>query len=132
MNKAKVILFAIPGRCRRLVGKPTIPLDETPCEDFGHHFVYPKPKAFALVNANNTPIPSMRAELAVKTTKPVSTLNESPVMGRKLVPLKAHLTTGEELAFGVPRTARPLPLIGPIGLLSPATAFGLSFAAKES
>ena len=34
-----------------------------PGENYGHDFVYPKPKATALAKANNTPVPSMPAEL---------------------------------------------------------------------
>src|SRR5439155_6806100 len=47
-----------------------------PGDDYGHQFVYPKPKAVALAKANNTPVPSMPAELAANTTKPATTVQE--------------------------------------------------------
>ena len=154
--------LAIPDRRLQPAGKSIITFDETPAgspeaarawfypgENYGHQFVYPKPKAVALAKANNTPVPSMPAELAVNTTKPAATLNEPHVMAMKLAPLKAQLPTEEELEVGevfvadasrldqpqppaeLPRTGSPLPLLGLAGLLSLAAALGLRFAVKE-
>jgi hypothetical protein len=120
-----------------------------PGENYGHQFVYPKPKAVALAKANNTPVPSMPAELAVNTTKPAATMNEPHVMALKQAPLKAQMPTERELEIGevfvaqaspsdqtrlpaeLPRTSSPVPLIGLVGLLSLAAALGLRFAGKE-
>jgi hypothetical protein len=154
--------LAIPDQRLRPAGKPIITFDETPAdspeavrawfypgENYGHQFVYPKPKAIALAKANNTPVPSMPAELAVNTTQPAATLNEPPVMALKVAPLKAQMPTEEELEIGqvfvaqaspsdptqlpaeLPKTDSPLPMIGLVGLLSLATALGLRIAAKE-
>jgi LPXTG-motif cell wall-anchored protein len=154
--------LAIPDARLRPAGKPIITFDETPAgspeavrawfypgENYGHQFVYPKPKAVALAKANNIPVPSMPAELAVNTTKPAATLNEPPVMALKLASLKAQMPTEEELEIGevfvaqappsdpsqlpaeLPKTGSPVPLIGLLGLLSVATALSLRIARKD-
>jgi hypothetical protein len=155
--------LAIPDERLRPAGKTIITFDETPAgspeavrawfypgENYGHQFVYPKPKAVALAKANNTPVPSMPAELAVNTTKPAATMNEPRVLAMKLAPLKVQMPTEEELEIGevfvaqaspsdqpqlpaeLPRTGSPFPLIGLVGLLSLAAAFGLKFAAAKA
>jgi hypothetical protein len=154
--------LAVPDERLKPAGKPIITFDETPAgspeavrawfypgENYGHQFVYPKPKALALAKANNTPVPSMPAELAANTTKPAATLNEPHVIAMKQAPLKAQMPTEEELEIGdvfvaqaspsdqpqlpaqLPATGSPLPLIGLIGLFSLAAALALRFAAKE-
>src|SRR6202030_3323937 len=73
--------ISIPDQHLRPPGKPIITFDERPAglpeavrawfypgDDFGHEFVYPKPKAVALAKANNTPVPSMPANFATNTT----------------------------------------------------------------
>ena len=88
--------LSIPDPRLRPTGKPIITFDEGaagfpeavrawfyPGDDFGHQFVYPKEKAVELAKANNTPVPSMPAELAVNTTKPAGTVNEPHVMAMK-------------------------------------------------
>jgi hypothetical protein len=154
--------LAIPDYRLAPSGKPIITFDETPAgspeavrawfypgENYGHQFVYPKLRAVALAKANNTPVPSMPAELAVNTTKPAATLKEPHVLAMKLAPLKAQMPTEEELEIGevfaahappsdqpqlpaeLPKTSSPLALIGLLGLFSLATALGLRFVAKE-
>jgi hypothetical protein len=117
-----------------------------PGESYGHDFVYPKPKAVALAKANNIPVPSMPAELAANTMQPTASVKAPPVVAMSQAPLKAQKPTEEEveiaevfiapdpaqLPASLPKTGSALPLIGLIGLLSLATAFGLRFAAKES
>src|SRR5580698_2430018 len=91
--------LAVPDARLKPSGKPIITFDETPAgspeavrawfypgENYGHQFVYPKPKALALAKANNTPVPSMPAELAVNTTKPAATVNEPHVIAMKQAP----------------------------------------------
>src|SRR3984893_1409378 len=73
--------LAIPDERLRPAGRPIITFDETPAgspeavrawfypgDNYGHQFVYPKPKAVALAKANNTPVPSMPATFAANTT----------------------------------------------------------------
>ena len=155
--------LAVPDERLRPAGKPIITFDETPAgspeavrawfypgENYGHQFVYPKPKAVALAKANNTPVPSMPAELAVNTTKPAATVNEPHVIAMKVAPLKAQMPTEEELEIGevfvaqaspsdqpslpaeLPKTGSLIPLIGLVGLLSLAAALGVRLAAAKT
>jgi hypothetical protein len=132
-----------------------------PGDDYGHQFVYPKPKALELAKANNTPVPSMPAELAPNTTKPAATVKEPHIVAMSKGPLKAQKPTEEEVEIAevfvrveapppsqvvarespaaqavlptrLPNTASPLPFIGLIGLLSLGAALGLRFAAARS
>ena len=102
--------LAIPDLHLRPAGKPIITFDETPAgspevvrawfypgENYGHQFVYPKQKAVALAKANNTPVPSMPAELAANTTKPAPTVKEPHVVAMSQAPLKAQTPTEEEV-----------------------------------
>jgi hypothetical protein len=150
--------LAIPDARLQPAGKPIITFDETPAgspeavrawfypgENYGHQFVYPKPKAVALAKANNTPVPSMPAEFAANTTKPAASVKATQVVAMSQAPLKAQKPNEEEVEIGevfvaadpgqlpatLPATGSCLPLIGLIGLLSLATALGLRFAAKE-
>ena len=151
--------LSIPDERLRPAGKPIITFDERaagspeavrawfyPGDDVGHQFVYPKDKAVALAKANNIPVPSMPAELAVNTTKPAATVNEPHVMALKQAPLKAQKPTEEEVNISevfiaqaspgdqpqlpaeLPHTGSPLPLIGLVGLLSLGAALGVRFA----
>ncbi len=121
-----------------------------PGENYGHDFVYPKSKALALAKANNAPVPSMPAELAPNTTMPATTMKEPQVMAMKQTPLKAQQPTDNEVEIAqvfalqavpapasdlpatLPTTASNLPLIGIIGLLSLAAAFGLRLATAKT
>ena len=120
-----------------------------PGDDFGHEFVYPKPKAVALAKANNTPVASMPAELAANTTT-TATVNEPQVTAMKQAPLKAQKPTEEEVEISevfvaqasptdqaqipaeLPQTGSPFPLIGLLGLLSVGAALGLRLAAARA
>jgi hypothetical protein len=113
-NKDETHLYgtfiAIPDRRMRPAGKPIITFDERaadspeavrawfyPGDEYGHDFVYPKPKAIALAKANNTPVPSMAAELAANTTKPTVSMNEPHVMALRQARLKAQQPTEQEV-----------------------------------
>jgi hypothetical protein len=106
-----------------------------PGENYGHDFVYPKPKAMALAKANNTPVASMPAELATNTTTPATTMQEPHVVALKTAPLKAQQPTEEEVEVAevfalpaapeLPATASNLPLIGITGLIALGAAFCL-------
>src|ERR1700678_414062 len=78
-NKNETELYgtflAIPDYRAKPSGKPIITFDERPAdspeavkawfypgENYGHDFVYPKPKALALAKVNKAPVPSMPAE----------------------------------------------------------------------
>jgi hypothetical protein len=109
-----------------------------PGENYGHDFVYPKPKAMALAKANNTPVASMPAELEPSTTMPAQTMQEPQVVAMKTTPLKAQQPSEEEVdvaevfaidqsapAPELPKTASNMPLIGIAGLLTLGAAFCL-------
>ena len=117
-----------------------------PGENYGHDFVYPKPKATVLAKANNTPVPSMPAEFAVNTIKPAATVKAPHIVAMSQAPLKAQKPTEEEVEIAevfavsaeaplpptLPTTASPLPLIGLVGLLSIGAGVGLRFAAAKA
>ena len=157
--------LSIPDQRLRPAGKPIITFDERapgspeavrawfyPGDDSGHQFVYPKEKAVALAKANNTPVPSMPAELAANTRNPTATISEPNVIAMKQAPLKAQKPTEEEVDISelfvaqatptdqpalpteLPKTGSPIPLIGLAGVLSIGAAISLRFAAarKES
>lgn len=153
--------LAIPDYRLRPADKPIITFDERPAgspeavkawfypgENYGHDFVYPKPKAVALAKANNAPVPSMPAELAPNTTAPATTMQEPQVVAMKQTVLKAQKPTEQEveiaevfalqppsaqdLPVALPTTASNLPLIGIVGLLSLAMALGLKRATAKS
>jgi hypothetical protein len=151
--------LAIPDARLQPAGKPIITFDETPAgspeavrawfypgDTYGHQFVYPKPKAVALAKANNTPVPSMPAELAANTMKPAASVKAPQVVAMSQAPLKAQKPNEEEVEIAevfiapdpaqqlpatLPATGSPVPLMGLIGLASLAAALGLRFAAKE-
>lgn len=150
--------LAIPDARLQPAGKPIITFDETPAgspeavrawfhpgENYGHQFVYPKPKAVALAKANNTPVPSMPAEFVANTTKSAASVKAPQVVAMSQAPLKAQKPNEEEVEIAevfvaadaaqlpatLPTTGSPLPLIGLIGLFSLAAALGLRFAGKE-
>ncbi len=153
--------LAIPDARLQPAGKPIITFDETPAgspeavrawfypgDNYGHQFVYPKPKAVALAKANNTPVPSMPAEFAANTTEPAASVKTPQVVAMRQARLKAQMPTEEELEIGevfaqaspsdqpqlpaeLPKTGSSLPMIGLAGLLSLAAALGLRLAGKE-
>ena len=163
-NKNEKHLFgtflAIPDARLKPTGKPIITFDERPVgspeavrawfypgETYGHQFVYPKPKAVALAKANNTPVPSMPAELAANTMKPAASVKAPHVVAMSQAPLKAQKPNEEEVEMAevfvapdptqqlpttLPTTGSSLPLIGRIGLLSLAAALGLRFASAKA
>jgi len=162
-NKDETHLYgtflAIPDYRIKPAGKTIITFEERPAgspeavkawfypgDNYGHDFVYPKPKATALAKANNTPVPSMPAELAANTIKPAATVKAPHIVAMSQAPLKAQKPTGEEVevaeVFAVsaeaplpptlPTTASPWPLIGLVGLLSIGAGVGLRFAAAKA
>src|SRR5260370_25392213 len=103
----------------RPAGKPIVTFEETaagsaeavkawfyPGEDYGHQFVYPKSKAVALAKANNTPVPSMPADLAANTRKPAASVKEPHVVAMSRASLKAQKPTEEEVAIAEVFAAR--------------------------
>jgi len=154
--------LSISDQRLRPAGKPIITFDERaagspeavrawfyPGDNFGHEFVYPKPKAVALAKANNTPVASMPAELAANTTT-TATVNEPQVTAMKQAPLKAQKPTEEEVEISevfvaqasptdqaqipaeLPQTGSPFPLVGLLGLLSVGAALGLRLAGARA
>jgi len=111
--------LAIPDQRLRPAGKAIITFEETPGgsqeavkawfypgENYGHQFVYPKPKAVALAKANHTPVPSMPAELAANTRRPAATVKEPHVVAMSHAPLKAQKPTEEEVEIAEVFVAR--------------------------
>lgn len=142
--------LAIPDYRIKPSGKPIITFEERPAgtpeavkawfypgQNYGHDFVYPKPKATALARASNTAVPSMPEELTQNTTMPTTSVEQPHVVAMKTAPLKAQTPTEVDLEVAevfaepapdaplpaqLPTTATHLPLIGVIGLLSLAAA----------
>jgi len=120
-----------------------------PGENYGHDFVYPKPKAIALAKANSTPVASMPAELTANTVTPAASLEEPHVMAMKTAVVNAQKPTEEEVTVAevflvaqplaaqgqvparLPQTASNLPLIGFAGLLSLGAAALLGSAGRN-
>jgi hypothetical protein len=113
-NKDETHLYgtflAVADERLRPAGKPIITFEEAPAgspeavkawfypgDTYGHEFVYPKTRAVGLAKANNTPVPSMPAELAANTTKPTTTLKEPHIVAMSQAHLKAQKPTGEEV-----------------------------------
>jgi hypothetical protein len=150
--------LAIPDFRIRPSGKPIITFEERatgspeavkawfyPGQNYGHDFVYPKPKATALAKANKTPVPSMPAELTQNTTMPTTTVQEPHVIAMKTTPLRAQTPAEAEVEIAevfaspapdappaqaplpaqLPTTASNLPLLGIVGFLSVGLALCL-------
>jgi hypothetical protein len=113
-NKDETHLYgtflAVADERLRPAGKPIITFEEAPAgspeavkawfypgDTYGHEFVYPKTRAVGLAKANNTPVPSMPAELAANTSKPTTTLKEPHIVAMSQAHLKAQKPTGEEV-----------------------------------
>jgi len=150
--------LAIPDYRMKPAGKPIITFEERPAgspeavkawfypgEDYGHDFVYPKPKAAQLAKVNHAPVPSMPAALTPNTTMPATTMHEPHVVAMKQAVLMAQKPTEEEVEVAevflpappadlpaeLPATASNLPLVAMIGLMSLASGIGLRFATKK-
>lgn len=163
-NKNKSHLYgtflAIPDYRTKRSSKPVITFEERPAgtpeaikawfypgQNYGHDFVYPKPKASALAKASQTPVPSMPEELTQNTTMPTASLEEPPVVALKTAELKVQTPAGEEVEVAevfappaadpalpdqLPTTASQLPMIGIIGLLSFGAALVLKLLTKRA
>ena len=110
-----------------------------PRETWGHEFVYPKARAVELAKLANEPVPSM-PEMTSEMNAPAATAKEESVVALEKAPLTAEAPSGEELpvsrAFApevasLPKTASSMPLVGLIGLLSLAAAFGLLIVTRR-
>jgi len=109
-----------------------------PGETWGHEFVYPKARAVELAKLMNEPIPAMPTELVPTISEAATSPKEERVLEK--APLVAEEPSGEELpvarAFApmeasLPKTASEIPLVGMIGLLCLATAFGLLIVTRR-
>jgi len=146
--------LAIPDHRLRPSDKPLIKFQERPAGEpqaikawyypgrsYGHELVYPKPQAAQLAELNNTAVPAMPAELTPDTVKADADIRGPEVTALVVAPLMAEEPAGQEVpvetAFAesptsqeLPETASTVPLIGLMGLLSFAAAFGLRVAAS--
>jgi hypothetical protein len=152
--------LAVPDERLRPAEKSIITFDERPAnspeavkawfypgDNIGHEFVYPKPRAVALAKANNTPVPSMPAELAANTTQPAATVKAPHIVAMSQAPLKVQQPSEEEVEIAqvfpvaaqtqtqppasLPTTGSPWPLIGLLGLASLGAGVGLKFAVRR-
>src|SRR5712691_7245823 len=129
-NKDETYLYgtflAIPDQRLQPTGKPIITFEERagdspeavkawfyPGDDYGHEFVYPKPKAVALAKANNAAVPSMPAELAANTTQSAATVRAAHIVAMKQAPLKAQRPTQDEVEIAQVFVAQAAPLRDP-------------------
>jgi hypothetical protein len=152
--------LAIPDYRLHPTDKPIITFSERPIgtpeavkawfypgQNYGHDFVYPKPKAVELAERHQTPVPSMPAELTPNTTMPATSMQEPHVVALPTAPLKAQEPTEEEVELAevvtvtevtapvadapqpaqLPPTASELPLIGLIGAALLGSALLLGF-----
>jgi hypothetical protein len=154
--------LTIPDERLRPASKTIITFDERPPGspeavrswfypglNYGHDFVFPKPRAVTLAKANNAPVPSMPAELAESTTKATPTLAAPHIQAMRQAALKAQQPTALEAEIAevfvaqsalpppsqdtppvpstLPSTASPLPLIDLAGLVSLGIAGLLRF-----
>lgn len=67
-----------------------------PGMNYGHEFVYPRAKAMALAQQNNTAVPSMPNEMASNTTQPVTTVQQAPAQALNQAPLKVEQPNRQE------------------------------------
>jgi hypothetical protein len=153
--------IAIPDYRMRPSSKPIITFAERPAgspeairawfypgDNYGHDFVYPKPKAMALAKVNNTPVASMPAELAPNTTLPAKTMQEPHVVAMQTAQIKAQKPTEEEVEVAevfvvaapdpepetpatLPETASNLPLVGLWGLFMVAAGLCVRNVARQ-
>lgn len=115
-----------------------------PGETWGQEFVYPKARAIELAKVSNEPVPSMPEALTPTITSSATSPKEEPIVALEKAPLKVAEPSGEELpisraiagtpqeAASLPKTASSLPLVGLIGLLSLAAAFGLLIVTRRA
>jgi hypothetical protein len=155
--------LAVPDERLRPAEKPIVTFDERPAnspeavkawfypgDNVGHEFVYPKPRAVALAKANNTPVPSMPAELTANTTQPAATVKAPHIVAMSQAPLKVQKPSEEEveiaavfaapaqartseaqLPASLPATGSPWPLICLVGLCSLGAGISLRFAVRR-
>jgi hypothetical protein len=119
-----------------------------PGRNYGHEFVYPKKEAVALAAANQTPVPSVPAEVTPQMTKPEVKLTGPEVAIIIAAPIKAEEPNGDEVEIAqafpteptatsglpdrLPATATGLPSLGLIGVLALGVAFLLRVRAARS
>jgi hypothetical protein len=117
-----------------------------PGRNYGHEFVYPKKEAVALAAANQTPVPSVPAEVTPQMTKPEAALTGPGVAIIVAAPLKAEEPNGDEVevaqAFNtepapalpgrLPATSTELPTVALAGLLALIAAFLLRLRAART
>jgi LPXTG-motif cell wall-anchored protein len=147
--------LAIPDLRLQPADKPIITFSERPAgtpeairawfypgDNYGHEFVYPKPKAVQLAKANNTPVASMPAEMM-----PVAAESEPQVAAMKQAPIKAETPDEREVEVAevfvldspapalqapatLPKTGSEVPLVGLLGLISVGAALALSVRSR--
>jgi len=159
-DKVYGTFLTVPDYRSKPTGKPVLTFGERaadspeavkawfyPGDTYGHQFVYPKAKAVQLAKANKTAVPSMPDALAANTTQTAASKDAPSVVALAHAPLKAQRPDDQEVEIAevfqvapvggaapgeLPKTASQLPLIGLVGFLSLAMAFGLRLAAAKA
>ena len=159
-DKVYGTFLTVPDYRSKPTGKPVLTFGERaadspeavkawfyPGDTYGHQFVYPKAKAVQLAKANKTAVPSMPDALAANTTQIAASKDAPSVVALAHAPLKAQRPDDQEVEIAevfqvapvggatpsqLPKTASQLPLIGLVGFLSLAMAFGLRLAAAKA
>lgn len=165
-NKLFATILAIPDYRLKPTGKTVITFEERaagsppaiqawfyPGMEFGHEFVYPKPRAMELAKLTNKPVPSMPANLEANTKMPAKSLKEPQVQALSQAHVMAEKPSGEEVEVGevfepppasaqtpaaqapeqpskLPATASDLPLVALLGVMLIGVGFSLRLAAK--
>jgi len=166
-NKDETVVYAtilaIPNYRLQATGKTVMTFRERPAglpealrawfypgKVWGEEFVYPRAKAVALAQANNTVVLATPAELPVEVEKPILAVNEPVVVQLQQAPVVAIKPTGEEVEVAqvvtppppeptvaqaepatLPATASSLPLIALFGCLALGLAWTLRLVQKR-
>ena len=166
-NKDETVVYAtilaIPNYRLKATGKTVMTFRERPAglpealrawfypgKVWGEEFVYPRAKAVALAQANNTVVLATPAELPVEVEKPILAVNEPVVVQLQQAPVVAIKPTGEEVEVAqvvtppppeptvaqaepatLPATASSLPLIALFGCLALGLAWTLRLVQRR-
>lgn len=149
-SRSIAILLAIPDYRLKPTGKTVVTFEERaanapqavkawfyPGDNYGQEFVYPKPRAMQLAQAQNQAVPSMPANMEANTKVATKSATAPAVVAMKKSSVKAEQPSGQEVEVvqvftpppqvaqntpaetpaTLPATASSLPLVGLIGLV---------------
>ena len=103
-------VLAIPDYRLKPTGKTVINFNERPVtspealrawfypgDNYGHEFVYPKPRAAQLAKLTGRSVPSMPANLEANTRSSGKSIQDSQIRDLRNAPIKAEKPSGEEV-----------------------------------